>query len=229
VITFRNILRSQASGSGGGKGGGGGGGGGGRRGGGGGGKGGSGGDGKGGPGGSNKRRGKFVAAAAAIGVVKATQDRNSNQPVAEQRKQAHRQVQPFWHDPARNTITSPKGETIEAASRSSWDVKTKNVIYGIYSQKTGELVYVGKTKQELKDRIGDHARDIRNAKKTTDLVKFFNSEDHSPDDMRVVVLEKVDHAEDLRTKEMEIVLKYDMVNKGANMRYPISLKKYHSK
>ena len=153
----------------------GGGGGGGRRGGSGGGKdgGGGGGDGKGGRGGNNKSRGIFEAAAATIVVAKTTQDRNANQHVKDKRKQAHQQAQPFWHDPARNTITSPKGETINVASRSTWDLKTKNVIYGIYSQKTGELVYVGKTSQELKTRIGAHVRDIRNAEKTTDLVKFF--------------------------------------------------------
>jgi hypothetical protein len=192
--------------------------GGGQRSGGGGGKDGSGGDGEGGPGGS---KGSFIATA--IGIVKV------KQPVADKQKQVPQQVQPFWHDPARNTIMSPQGIPIEVASRSSWDLKSKNVIYGIYSETTGELVYVGKTAQELKYRIGDHVRDIRNARKTTDLVKFFNSENHSLDDMRVVVLEKVDHAEDLRTKEMEIILKYDTVNSAANMRYPISPQKYYGK
>ena len=223
---------SGKGGSGGGSGRGGGGGGSGRGrggGGGGGGKGGSGGDGK---GGSKKGKGRtataIAAAAAAVGVVTTTQDRNSNQPVTEKRKQARKQAQPFWHDPARNAITSPKGETINVASRSTWDLTTRNVIYGIYSESTGKLVYVGNTSQELQKRIGDHSRDIRNATKTTDLVKYFNSEDHSPDDMRVVVLEKVDRAEDLRTKEMEIIVKYDMVNSAANMRYPISPKKYFS-
>ena len=42
-------------------------------------------------------------------------------------------------------------------------------------------------------------------------MQFFNSEVQSIDDMRVVVLEIVDKPEDLRMKEMEIVLKYDMV------------------
>ena len=149
--------------------------------------------------------------------------------MTDKRKQARKQAQPFWHDPTRNTIMSPKGETINVASRSTWDLKTKNVVYGIYSQKTGELVYVGKTEQELKTRIGAHVRDIRNAEKTTDLVKFFNSEDHPLDDMRVVVLEKVNHAKDLLTKEMETVVKYDTVNSAANMKYPIDRKKYRSK
>ena len=43
------------------------------------------------------------------------------------------------------------------------------------------------------------------------------------------MLEKVDHAKDLRIKEMETVVKYDTVNSAANMRYPIDPKKYHSK
>lgn len=238
VNTFRNTLHPQAnrSGSSGGStaaGGSGGSSGGGRRGGGsgkGGGGGGSGrgggGSGKGGGSGGNKKRG-IAFAVAAIAVVKTIQDGESNQHVTDQRKQARQQAQPFWHDPARNTISSPKGETINVPSRSTWDLKTKNVVYGIYSEKTGELVYVGKTEQELKKRIGAHVRDIRNAVKTTDLVKFFNSEDHSVDDMRVVVLEKVDNAKNLRKKEMETVVKYDTVNSAANMKYPINPKKYH--
>ena len=194
-----------------------------------GGNGGDGGDGDGGDSGKKKRTGIFLAAAATIAIAGTTERKdNSNQTVTDQRKQAQQKAQPFWHDQTRNTILSPKGETINVAPRTTWDSKTKNVVYGIYSEKTGELVYVGKTQQELRTHIGAHVRDIRNAAKTTDLVKFFNSEDHSLSDMRVVVLENVGNAKDLRRKEMETVVKYDTVNSAANMKYPINLKKYRS-
>lgn len=52
---------------------------------------------------------------------------------------------------------------------------------------------------------------------------------HAVDDVRVIVLEKLDQTKDLLRKEMDIVVKYDMVNNGANMRYPMSFKKYHAK
>ena len=108
-------------------------------------------------------------------------------------------------------------------------MKTKNVVYGIYNEKTNKMVYVGMTTQPLEKRMQAHVRDVKKAIKTTKLVQYFNSEVQSVDDMRVVVLEKVDDPKDLHMKEMETVLKYDMVNSGANMRYPISPKKYQPK
>lgn len=136
----------------------------------------------------------------------------------------------FQLEATRSTILSPRGETINLPSNINWNLETSNVVYGIYSAVTGILIYVGKTKQPLKIRIQAHMRDIRRgpSAKRTDLVKFFNSDSHSVDDLQVIVFDKLDQSKDLLRREMDIIVKYDMVNNGTNMRYPMSFKKYHA-
>ena len=178
-----------------------------------------------GKGGSKGGKLILIAAAAAL-VVKTTHqdDSNPNQRLQEQRKQA-RQRPPYWYEP-RTTILSPDGKNIQLPPGSEWNVKTSRVVYGLYSAKTGGLVYVGKTEQPLSTRIQAHVRDIRKGEKSTKLVKFFNSEDHSVDDLRAVVLEKVKLGENLVKREMDYVVKYDTKNSGANMRFPMNLNRY---
>ena len=262
--TFRNNLQLQgcrggaASGSGGGasgstrsggsktggggsRGGGGGGkGGGGSRGGGGGGKGGGGGrDGKGGGDGGDGGRGKGKrnagAAAAALVVAKATQQGSSSpdQRMEERRRQARR-CPPPWFEP-RDKILSPKGETVQLSPNTEINLKSSHVVYGIYSAKTGKLVYIGSTIQKFRTRIRRHIYDIEKGELSTNLAKFFSSGDHSVDDLRAVVLESVepdkklsrkDNIKNLRRKEMDHVMKYDMLNNGANMKYPMNMEEY---
>lgn len=167
-----------------------------------------------------------VVAPAAVAVMSTQRDDSKpNQQMIEQRKQVYKQSH-FWYEPTINTISSSKG-AVNFLPRSEWDTKTSNVVYGIYNAKTGNLEYIGKTEQKLSDRIQAHVRDIKAAKKNTDLVKFFNSDGQTVEDMRVVVLHKVKPEENIVRKEMELVLKYDTKNNGANMRYPINLKRYN--
>ena len=186
-----------------------------------------GGGGGGGKSGGGKGGRRIVIAAAAALVVKTTQhhDSNPDQRIQEQRKQAH-QHPPYWYDP-RATISSPNGKTIQLPPSSEWDSKTPCVVYGLYSAKTEQLVYVGKTVQPLSTRIQAHIRHIRKGEANTKLVKFFNSGDHSVDDLRAVVLEKVPH-ENLVWREMYYVKEYDTKNSGANMRYPVNMNRYEA-
>ena len=191
-----------------------------------GGRGGGGGSGDGKGGGKGGRR-IAIAAAAALVAKMIQHDRNPDQRIQEQRKQAH-QRPPFWYEPKSTIVFSPKGEIIKLPPSSEWDSKTPRVVYGLCSAKTRELVYVGKTVQPLSRRIQKHIRNIRKGEANTKLVKFFNSGDHSVDDLRAVVLEKVPQEKNLVRREMYYVMKYDMKNSGTNMRYPMNMNRYEA-
>ena len=191
------------------------------------------GGGKGGKGGRGERGSsgwgsKGAALFAGAALVASSSQGDGNKRMTEQRRQQVKQQRYFWNDPSTNITSSPNGKTVSTVSREQWNDKTPNVVYGIYSAKTGELIYVGKTKQALKDRINGHVNDIKKGRKNTDLVKYFNSGDHTVDDLRATVLHMVKPGEDIRRIEMDNVVKYDTKNNGANMRNPMNLKSYYA-
>lgn len=66
-----------------------------------------------------------------------------------------------------------------------------NVIYAIKCKKCG-MTYVGETKRELKQRIAEHRRNIQKNKTDSYLVKHFNANGHSLDDLEILILENLD-------------------------------------
>ena len=67
-----------------------------------------------------------------------------------------------------------------------------NVIYGIHCVHCG-LVYVGETGRSLRSRMNGHRSAIKKGGQSL-LHRHFHQPDHSVDDMRVQILEKVYHS-----------------------------------
>ena len=160
-------------------------------------------------------------------ATKSAQNNGSNpdEHMKERRAQSNKEP-PYWLEPTRNHIVAPNGEAINTTS--AHNGKALNIVYGIYSANTGGLLYVGMTKGEFGKRIQAHVRDVRNGKKSTNLVKYFNTEGRSVDELRAVVLEKVPPGENLRRREMDHVVKYETKTRGLNMRYPMNMRKYET-
>ncbi|KAK3089910.1 hypothetical protein FSP39_007586 [Pinctada imbricata] len=66
----------------------------------------------------------------------------------------------------------------------------RNIIYGIKCTKCDRAIYVGETERTLKERIGEHLRDIKNSNE-----KPINShfENHNAKDIEYAVLQKLGH------------------------------------
>ena len=71
-------------------------------------------------------------------------------------------------------------------------IKCTNVIYGIHCVHCG-LVYVGATGRSLRSRMNGHGSAIKKGGQSL-LHRHFHQPDHSVDDMRVQILEKVYHS-----------------------------------
>ena len=63
-----------------------------------------------------------------------------------------------------------------------------NLIYGLICNRCDKTVYVGETERSLKERISEHLRDKRQ-QSDKPIIRHF--QDHSENDLRVVVLQKI--------------------------------------
>ena len=98
-----------------------------------------------------------------------------------------------------------------------------NVIYGIHCVHCG-LVYVGETGRSLRSRMNGHRSVIRKGGQSL-LHRHFHQPDHSEDDMRVQILEKVYHSSEnptlftsiCRTRELFWIKELGKPNHMASM------------
>ena len=76
------------------------------------------------------------------------------------------------------------------------DCRTTGAIYGISCKKCDKIVYVGKTQNRVMDRFIGHRADLR-GDDSTKPAYHFKRQDHTDNDMEVVVLEEVKGKDDL--------------------------------
>ena len=69
------------------------------------------------------------------------------------------------------------------------DCRTNNLIYGIYCDKCGAIVYVGETGTTLYERFQNHISSI-NHEKDEPIPRHFNQEDHSLHHFKIIGIEK---------------------------------------
>ena len=76
--------------------------------------------------------------------------------------------------------------------RSHYTCDTTNIVYLLWCQKCNHSQYVGETKNSLRARFYQHRSDIHLKKgKCTHVVEHFNRENHSLQDLRCLVIERV--------------------------------------
>lgn len=78
--------------------------------------------------------------------------------------------------------------------------KTTNVVYVIQCQRCSQQ-YVGETEQALHERINSHRSDVRLKKLEKPVAAHFNSLNHTMQDMRIVVVERI-RKEDIRLRRL---------------------------
>ena len=76
------------------------------------------------------------------------------------------------------------------------DCRTIGAIYGMYCSKCGKVVYVGKTKNRVMERFNGHRADLRMEDETKPAYHF-KREQHTEEDMRVIILEHVPGSDDV--------------------------------
>ena len=76
------------------------------------------------------------------------------------------------------------------------DCRTVGAIYGMWCQKCGRIVYVGKTKNRVMDRFYGHRADLKEEEEEKPI-HHFKKEGHSMEDIKVVVLERVQGKDDV--------------------------------
>ena len=85
-----------------------------------------------------------------------------------------------------SNLTGKKYNTITYENLSSGST---NVVYGIHCVRC-DLVYVGETGRSLRSRINGHRASVQNKGQSL-LHRHFHQPNHSVDDMRVQILEKI--------------------------------------
>ena len=76
------------------------------------------------------------------------------------------------------------------------DCKTVGAIYGMWCRRCDKVVYVGKTQNRVMDRFIGHRADLR-GDDSTKPAYHFKRQDHTDNNMEVVVLEEVKGKDDL--------------------------------
>ena len=95
----------------------------------------------------------------------------------------------FIGNPSKVALTGKEYKTI---SYDRLSCCSTNVIYGIHCVHCG-LVYAGETGRSLRLRMNGHRSAIKREDKAYLLHRHFHQPDHSVDDMRVQILEKIYH------------------------------------
>ena len=80
--------------------------------------------------------------------------------------------------------------------KSQVDCRTVGAIYGMWCKKCEKVVYVGKTQNRVMDRFIGHRADLRGEDKSKPAFHF-KREEHTEDNMGVMVLEEVKGKDDL--------------------------------
>lgn len=86
----------------------------------------------------------------------------------------------------------------------SFTCTSKSLIYCIICLKCG-ILYIGETGRELKDRIREHVRDVKNRNNRKEVALHFNSADHTPDDLGVFGVYYCKNQRERRLKESELI------------------------
>ncbi len=97
--------------------------------------------------------------------------------------------------------------------------ETKNVVYLLSCKKCG-MQYVGETKRSLRQRFGEHKNSVKKNVLNTLLVKHFNLNGHTYDDMTILVLHTIDEGEYGKSKH---TLCEDYYIRLLNTAYPFGL------
>ena len=85
-----------------------------------------------------------------------------------------------------------EGEVLDAAGNQAYQPLSKpactlrNVVYALLSEPYRKTVYVGETERSVKERIGEHRRDVKNQTENPSMRHFSG---HTVEDVRFVVLQ----------------------------------------
>ena len=82
------------------------------------------------------------------------------------------------------------------------------------------LIYIGESERQLKDRISEHKGYVRNNKINEPTGEHFNKPGHELSDLKVIVLEKIKNLNSLYRKEREsyLIRKFNAFYKGINKK-----------
>ena len=87
-----------------------------------------------------------------------------------------------------NKVKDKEGKDMQV--KGEMDCQTVGVVYGIHCKKCKRIIYVGKTKNQLRERFNGHRADLRMGDETKPAYHF-RKEGHYEGDMRVIGLEHV--------------------------------------
>ncbi len=94
--------------------------------------------------------------------------------------------------------------------------KTSRVIYVILNKKTGER-YVGKTEQELRERLYSHNFGIAHPEKESGQKRLYEDIREKPENFEIGILRKVDDKENIIDVEKELIAAKGAYDKGYNL------------